>query len=275
MWFYERNGERKGPVDGNQIHALIDAGVVNGATFVWKEGMSAWTVASSAEGFPLRGAASVQSEAKAASLSYPVGALAVAIVSGLTIYVVLRLVGMVILAFQRNIVSRTERDSGLPIDTGNELLTQSLVYLELLQPFALVSIITAGFLYLAWIWRCARNIKIAAPFARVPQAKWAFIAYLIPLVNVVLPVVHMSAIWRHSIALGEPNKIVLGWQYWAWSFLYILSIPLALTLIFVEDGAETLAIDIELVSGGVTLAFALSTVYVVSNVTRHQVTQFD
>lgn len=55
-WYYADNGQQAGPVDENQLRALIQSGRITAETLVWREGMSNWQ--------PLR-------EADPASLSAP------------------------------------------------------------------------------------------------------------------------------------------------------------------------------------------------------------
>ena len=42
VWFYEKSGERNGPVDETELIQLFDAGDITNETLVWKEGMSDW-----------------------------------------------------------------------------------------------------------------------------------------------------------------------------------------------------------------------------------------
>ncbi len=41
-WYYALDGERKGPVSGEDFERLVEAGVVTPSTRVWCEGMAAW-----------------------------------------------------------------------------------------------------------------------------------------------------------------------------------------------------------------------------------------
>ena len=41
-WWYLDDGERKGPVDSNQLHLLFTSGQLDGGTLVWAETMKDW-----------------------------------------------------------------------------------------------------------------------------------------------------------------------------------------------------------------------------------------
>jgi uncharacterized RDD family membrane protein YckC len=45
-WFYVKDGQRAGPVKLEDLHALVTEGVVDGATLVWRAGMTSWARAS-------------------------------------------------------------------------------------------------------------------------------------------------------------------------------------------------------------------------------------
>src|SRR4051794_26489609 len=42
-WFYESNGEQKGPVTDTELDQLIAQGTVLPTTLVWREGLASWT----------------------------------------------------------------------------------------------------------------------------------------------------------------------------------------------------------------------------------------
>ncbi len=42
-WFYEYNGEQKGPVTESELDSLIAQGVVLPTTLVWRDGLTSWT----------------------------------------------------------------------------------------------------------------------------------------------------------------------------------------------------------------------------------------
>lgn len=42
MWYYAQGDQRKGPVEAGALKALVDAGVVQSETLVWREGMADW-----------------------------------------------------------------------------------------------------------------------------------------------------------------------------------------------------------------------------------------
>src|SRR3954471_12594585 len=42
-WFYEFNGEQKGPVTESELDQLIAQGTVLPTTLVWREGLASWT----------------------------------------------------------------------------------------------------------------------------------------------------------------------------------------------------------------------------------------
>ena len=46
-WFYERNGERQGPVSGSELKQMAKNGDLQPDNLVWKEGMPEWKSASS------------------------------------------------------------------------------------------------------------------------------------------------------------------------------------------------------------------------------------
>ena len=41
-WFYEIKGERQGPVTGEELQALRNAGTIGDTNLVWEEGMVDW-----------------------------------------------------------------------------------------------------------------------------------------------------------------------------------------------------------------------------------------
>ncbi len=41
-WHYGLNGQQYGPVEGDEIRAMLASGMVNGQTIVWREGMDQW-----------------------------------------------------------------------------------------------------------------------------------------------------------------------------------------------------------------------------------------
>lgn len=42
MWFYEENGQRKGPVPENEIIQIIKSSIISHETSVWKQGFADW-----------------------------------------------------------------------------------------------------------------------------------------------------------------------------------------------------------------------------------------
>ena len=42
IWYYVQAGDRKGPVSAETVKALVDAGAMDPATLVWREGMGEW-----------------------------------------------------------------------------------------------------------------------------------------------------------------------------------------------------------------------------------------
>ena len=42
MWFYEKNGQRLGPISGKEIEIMLMNKELNNESFVWKEGMPNW-----------------------------------------------------------------------------------------------------------------------------------------------------------------------------------------------------------------------------------------
>ena len=42
-WYYEKAGQRQGPVPDAELDRLIASGEINAATLVWSEGMANWT----------------------------------------------------------------------------------------------------------------------------------------------------------------------------------------------------------------------------------------
>ena len=41
-WFYEKNGQRQGPVSGDEVQKLIKSGVISRSTAVWTQGFTEW-----------------------------------------------------------------------------------------------------------------------------------------------------------------------------------------------------------------------------------------
>src|SRR5437868_1825862 len=50
QWFYETNGKQVGPVDKDTLQILVDKGVVQHQTLVWREGLTEWVPASRIKG---------------------------------------------------------------------------------------------------------------------------------------------------------------------------------------------------------------------------------
>src|SRR5260221_11748940 len=42
-WYYEANGQSRGPVSEDEISRLLAAGTIHAKTLLWREGLSAWT----------------------------------------------------------------------------------------------------------------------------------------------------------------------------------------------------------------------------------------
>ena len=51
QWYYARDGQRHGPVGGDELQRLAVAGTVRPHDLVWREGMAQWQPAQSATGF--------------------------------------------------------------------------------------------------------------------------------------------------------------------------------------------------------------------------------
>ena len=45
QWYYGLNGKQEGPVEEDEVRAMLASGMINGQTIVWREGMAAWTPA--------------------------------------------------------------------------------------------------------------------------------------------------------------------------------------------------------------------------------------
>lgn len=68
QWFWEREGEQKGPVSSAELKSLAKAGEVTPATLIWKEGLGDWRPAGK-----LRGLFDDPASAPAAFTASPVG----------------------------------------------------------------------------------------------------------------------------------------------------------------------------------------------------------
>jgi len=42
QWYYGLNGQQSGPVEDDEIRAMLASGMINGQTIVWCEGMDEW-----------------------------------------------------------------------------------------------------------------------------------------------------------------------------------------------------------------------------------------
>lgn len=42
MWYYGAEGQSQGPVDDGELRAMLASGLIQGRTFVWREGMESW-----------------------------------------------------------------------------------------------------------------------------------------------------------------------------------------------------------------------------------------
>ncbi|MBK1827696.1 GYF domain-containing protein [Haloferula rosea] len=42
QWYYGLNGQQSGPVEDDEIRAMLASGMINGQTIVWREGMDEW-----------------------------------------------------------------------------------------------------------------------------------------------------------------------------------------------------------------------------------------
>lgn len=42
QWYYGLNGEQHGPVEVDEMRAMLASGMINGQTIVWREGMDQW-----------------------------------------------------------------------------------------------------------------------------------------------------------------------------------------------------------------------------------------
>jgi hypothetical protein len=42
QWYYGLNGKQEGPVEEDEVRAMLASGMINGQTIVWREGMNEW-----------------------------------------------------------------------------------------------------------------------------------------------------------------------------------------------------------------------------------------
>ena len=50
VWYYEQQGQRQGPIDGDRLKFLARSGVLTPDDLVWKQGMDGWAKASQIKG---------------------------------------------------------------------------------------------------------------------------------------------------------------------------------------------------------------------------------
>ena len=43
IWYYVRDGVQHGPVDSNEIHAMLTSGMMQTSDLIWRDGMEEWT----------------------------------------------------------------------------------------------------------------------------------------------------------------------------------------------------------------------------------------
>lgn len=41
-WYYGLNGQQNGPVEDDEIRAMLASGMINGQTIIWRDGMEEW-----------------------------------------------------------------------------------------------------------------------------------------------------------------------------------------------------------------------------------------
>lgn len=42
QWYYGLNGQQNGPVEDDEIRAMLASGMINGQTIIWRDGMEEW-----------------------------------------------------------------------------------------------------------------------------------------------------------------------------------------------------------------------------------------
>jgi len=77
-WYYSINGAQQGPVDDEEMRAMLASGMVHSSTLVWRDGMDAWQPLSSQPEWATQIASPMGTPIPAYTVSPPTNGLAIA-----------------------------------------------------------------------------------------------------------------------------------------------------------------------------------------------------
>jgi len=269
-WFYDRNGSPQGPFNDEELREHVLSGDVSRDTLVWTEGMDEWGAAG---GVLPQSAQSAFLERYRDRYFYPLQKLAISVGIGAFIFILARIIGIVASRYQQNILLWIEA-AGLSAESAtNEVLVRIAELALLAQPFVAALILATFFIYLMWVHRCAKNIRISKPDARSPSPSMAVIWYFVPLAFLIMPIINMRSIVRHSMNVDQPGAMRVGGGFCLWALFYVLA-AICVPAVVLLDSSQDNTLDILYVMFLFSILFALFTIQLVAKVTRHQAIQF-
>lgn len=225
-WYYEKEGERVGPVTQLVMQDLLETGLLRDDALVWTSGMDTWAPAHAVSALPKRAPAPSASRPQPFVAQASTGRVAPTHDLGKWTVVMFRVAAgisaFLVLAYLAAI-GRGDWIGLLALWNGD--VSGPLDVLIMLQSLA------AMVLFLVWLYRATANLQVAqeAPLAVSPG--WAVGSFFVPFVNLYAPLKGLQQLREH---VGGPTASAVN--TWWWLFAGALTCTI-LALLFLSDAA--------------------------------------
>ena len=217
-WYYETNGKQRGPVNREQIEALIEAEAVGPHTKVWNDTLEEWTALHRTR---LRDLLAEEEIAPpplpepgpapmAAAMVQPAAPAYVTQTGTLKIWIEIlfwpQLLFSAIVGF---LILRSEnlRKKGELYDLGGEGPISGLLLLVALA---------GAVVFFIWLYRVSENARAISGETPGITSGWAVGWFFIPIANLWMPYQAVVGIWRRMKGDTDNEDTVAGWWIMFW-----------------------------------------------------------
>jgi hypothetical protein len=238
MWYYQINEKAEGPIEDDQLQALIASRTISRKTLVWKDGLADWIPAEDTElsarfpsgpppitrrenAPPLPPKPSIPSTAP-----FPLGfhnptRLASWVSALLALSLLVAVVAIWSSSQQLDLLERIKSRGQFTMAEANASDARQ----RLIGVMQLILFVTTAIVFGRWIYVVARNVRIFGAQNLRFTPGWAVGFYFVPVANLWKPYQAMKEVWKASRTPGgwerEKGSFILGfwWTFWVISCL--------------------------------------------------------
>lgn len=225
-WYYEKDGERVGPVTQLVLQDLLETGLLRDDALVWTAGMETWAPAHAASALPKRTPTSSAGRPQSVVAPPSIGGVAPTHDLGKWTVVMFRVaagISAFLVVAYLAAIGRGDWIGLLALWNGE--VSGPVDVLIMLQSLA------AMVLFLVWLYRATANLQLAQASPLAVSPGWAIGSFFVPFVNLYAP---LKGLQQLRSQVGGPTESAVN--TWWWLFAGALTCTI-LALIFLSDAA--------------------------------------